>query len=432
MNEVVSEKIGFLGLGKLGLPCAAAASVATEARVYGFDLNPSVRDYIEAGHVPYQERHADRYLSEGDLVFCESVEELVDSVDILFLAIQTPHEALYEGISPVPDSTRDFDYEYLKSGVRSIVHALEKNSGKDLMVVVISTVLPGTMRREIFPLIPENLWARIQFAYNPFFIAMGTTIFDYLNPEFILIGCDDRNAGDRLARFYNSFLSAPVRVMEIESAELTKVAYNTFIGFKIVFSNAVGEIVDAVGGKSSEVLGALSAANGRLMSAKYMSPGMGDGGGCHPRDQIAMSWLAERHNLSANPFDWLSRARDNQTLRQAETIQKWREETELPVVILGMAYKANVNLTIGSPSILLGRFLEDLGIPHIYIDPVCEIGSTEALSPSIFFHATNHDVFANLQFPAGSVVIDPWGVFQDVGNEVSVIALGTGFVASTD
>ena len=110
--------------------------------------------------------------------------------------------------------------------------------------------------------------------------------------------------------------------MQIESAELTNVAYNTFIGFKIVFANALGEICETLGlGNVDEVTEALALATDRLISGKYLKAGMGDGGGCHPRDQIAMSYLAQKLNLSTDPFTWLAKSRDAQTLRQAEIIR---------------------------------------------------------------------------------------------------------------
>lgn len=410
MNHTVQQRsVGFLGLGKLGLPCAAAYSVASNSEVFGFDLNPSISEYLERTSVPYLEKNIETYLARSQISLCESIDELVDNVDVLFLAVQTPHEPRFEGSSPVPTDTSDFDYSFLVNAMRGVVDALLERPGKELLVVVISTVLPGTMRRLVFPLIPGELESQLRFAYNPFFIAMGTTVDDYLHPEFVLIGADDPEAANELEDLYSRILDAPIRKMSIESAELTKVAYNTFIGFKIIFANAIGEIVDRLGGNSDEVTDALGQATTRLMSPKYLSSGMADGGGCHPRDQIAMSWLAQHYGLSANIFDMVAKSRDLQTEAQAKLITKIANDRELPVVILGKAYKANTNLTVGSPSLLLSSFLRNSGTPHSFYDPVCEPGKDPPQAPSLFFIATNHDVFKLMDFPSSSVVIDPWG-----------------------
>jgi UDPglucose 6-dehydrogenase len=332
----------------------------------------------------------------------------VQDSEIIFIAVQTPHDAMFEGTVPVPEETRDFNYEYLRLATEEIAKALQKTPLKNIMIVVISTVLPGTMNTVVLPIL-EPFKERVEFCYNPFFIAMGTTIPDYLNPEFILIGSQNKESGLKLKKFYEEFLSAPAKPMLIESAELAKVAYNTFIGFKIVFANTLAEIVNVRGGNVDEVTDALAGATSRLMSKKYLKAGMADGGGCHPRDQIAMSWLAADAGISADIFGWLARARDMQTERQAKMISDLYREHQLPVVILGKSYKADINLTVGSPALLLSSFLNEMHVPHTFHDPFHPEHNKIPTVASIFFVATNHENFKNLDLPQFSYCIDPWG-----------------------
>jgi len=403
------QGVGFLGLGKLGLPCAAALSVATKTKVVGYDKNEAVKGFITSGTVPYVEDSIEHYLQEAKLEFVNSVEEVIKSSSLVFCAIQTPHEELYEGNTPTPQERKDFDYSFLESLMYELRLALEQNPSQEITLVVISTVLPGTMRSRILPIL-FPVRSQIRFCYNPFFIAMGTTIRDFLDPEFILIGSDDERQSKDLVNLYQSFSRAPIRRMSIESAELTKVAYNTFIGFKIVFANSLGEICDQTGGNVDEVTDALAAANTRLMSGKYLSSGMGDGGGCHPRDQIAMSWLARKIQMSVDPFTWLAKARDAQTQKQAFMIAELkRQNPYLAVVILGEAYKANINLTVGSPSRLLQYYCKELGIEYKVLDPHVYPDIEWNLTAAIYFIATNHENFKRTIFPSESIVIDPWG-----------------------
>lgn len=400
--------IGFIGLGKLGLPCAAALSVHSQRVVYGTDLDLSVKGYIESATVPYIEESANEYLNLSKIQFQESVYDVIEKSEIVFIAVQTPHESRFEGVTPVPADVRDFNYEPLCTSIKQVVESLLKLPQKKITLVLISTVLPGTVRSQVLPLL-SSVIDRVKFCYNPFFIAMGTTIKDFLNPEFILIGQNKSGDAQSLVELYDSFTEAPVRLMKIESAELTKVAYNTYIGFKIVFANTLSEIVDSVGGDVDEVTNSLSLATNRLISGKYLKAGMADGGGCHPRDQIAMSWLASSSKLSVNIFDFLAKARDEQTLRQANLIESKHRETGLPVVILGISYKPNINLTVGSPALLLSHFLSEKSIEYSIYDPICKPESLFQDSPSIFFVAMNHDKFKTLKIPKGSIVIDPWG-----------------------
>lgn len=404
--------IGFVGLGKLGLPCAAAMSVKTGKTITGFDINKNVEKYIEYHHVPYVEDQANEYIKNSSIDFVNSIDEVVDRSDIIFVAVQTPHDEKFEGNTPITDETADFDYTYLKDAVSSINNVVS-STGKKVIIVIISTVLPGTIRREILPIVKDNS-DKINVVYNPYFIAMGTTIKDFLNPEIVLLGGDNESTGI-LRDFYYKFIDKPILNMSYESAELVKVSYNTFIGMKIVFANTLAEITEKIGGDVDEVFTALSLSNDRIISNKYLRAGMGDGGGCHPRDQIAMSWLAKRHNLSFNLFETIAKARDSQTEYHAEVIEGfYRRDLERGVsrgiVILGESYKKNIGLRIGSPSRLLQYFLDKRNVPYTVIDPyIWKDKDISFETAKIFFVATPHDAFKNLSVPHHSIVIDPWG-----------------------
>jgi UDPglucose 6-dehydrogenase len=399
--------IGFIGLGKLGLPCAAAMSVKTGKTINGFDVNPNIQQYIDDRKTPYIEGELEDYLAKAQFSIKDSVDGVLDSSDIVFVAVPTPHIERFEGNCPIPDDRADFDYSYLKDVAVKINDYLSRNTDKNLDIVIISTVLPGTIRSQILPLL-TSIRDGVNLFYNPYFIAMGTTIHDFLNPEFILIGRVSEDSS-RLVSIYKTFLSCPIVEITLESAELTKVAYNTFIGMKIVFANTLAEITEKIGGHVDEVTNTLSLASNRIISNKYMKAGMGDGGGCHPRDQIAMSWLANELDLSFDIFEMIAKARDNQSLYFAETLKKLQVERNQRVVILGNSYKKNVGITIGSPSILLQHYLKELNVNFIAFDPLQKEEELVCDGPNIFFVAIPHDVFKDLSLPMNSLVIDPWG-----------------------
>lgn len=424
MNNIGS--IGFIGLGKLGLPCAAAMSVKTGSKIYGYDLNTHIYQYIKENKVPYVEEGIEQYLSESNIEIKGSINDIVINSEIIFVAVQTPHEERFEGISPIPNDTADFDYKYLKSAITDIKESAIVNN-KNITVVIISTVLPGTIRREILPII-EGYDSQIKIVYNPYFIAMGTTIQDFLNPEFVLLGVNN-NDTNIVRDIYNKFITKPILNMSYESAELVKVSYNTFIGMKIVFANTLAEITEKIGGDVDDVTMALSLANDRIISNKYLSAGMGDGGGCHPRDQIAMSWLAKKINLSFNLFESIAQARDSQTKYHADIIESFckrnRFEQDQEVIILGESYKKNIGIRTGSPSRLLQHYLNEKDIKYKVIDPhIWDIENVSFSSPKVFFVATPHDAFKNLSVPHYSVIIDPWGNTIPKQYGVDIINLG--------
>ena len=411
-------KVGFCGLGKLGFPCAVSIQMKGHD-VMGYDIVPEVmnnepKKYLEAG--PENEGHFNTWLEQYPIKF-GSLEEVAAHSEIIFLSVQTPHDPEHEGITRISAERKDFDYSYLESAVEALADVIQR----DTVVVIISTVLPGTIRERVIPLANQHM----KLCYNPFFIAMGTTMHDFLNPEFILFGVHDDQAAMTAKKFYETLVDAPFYNTTVENAELIKVAYNTFIGVKIVYANALMEMCHKLPGCDVDgVTNGLKLATTRLISGKYLSGGMGDGGGCHPRDNIALSWLAERLNLSSDIFEDLMVAREWQTDWLADLIEEHRKEG-MPVVICGEAFKENTNLTVGSPARLLINILKERGIMPVVYDPI--VNGTTALpaGPCLYFIATKHDIFQGLDFvnSPGSVVLDPWR-YLDAAVDVTYIPIG--------
>ncbi len=399
--------IGFVGLGKLGLPCAVSASSCGHD-VMGYDIDASrmshnPQPYQEAG--PNGSGDFNDWLAKSAVMF-GTLEEVCKHADIIFLAVQTPHQPQYEGVTRIPFERADFDYSWLKQAVVDVV----RHVSTPTVLAIISTCLPGTMTREISPLLSEYT----KLVYNPFFIAMGTTMRDYLEPEFVLLGANDPWAATTVENFYRTIGSASVRRMSIESAELTKVCYNTWISAKIALANTVMEICEAIpGADCDEVSEALKSAHRRIVSPAYMSGGMGDGGGCHPRDNIAMSWLAGELNLSFDIFDSVMSCREEQANWLADIVVDNSKGLDLPVIILGYAFKPHTNLTVGSPAELVAMFIREQGINPILIDEHVDPDTHLPDTPAVILLGCRHPEYATMQFPEGCVVIDPFRMIED-------------------
>jgi UDPglucose 6-dehydrogenase len=391
-------RIGFIGLGKLGLPCALAINNKGH-QVWGYDIDCKVSEILEDRKIPYREEGAEELLKTHTIKF-GSVNDVVTNSDIIFVAVQTPHNYKFEGCTRIPEERDDFNYDNLKSAVTQLDDSIRRQNNEKI-VIIISTVLPGTIEREIYPIIKYNL--NFCLCYNPFFIAMGTTIHDFLNPEFVLFGTNENHIAEAVTKFYLTLHNKPFYRTTIKNAELIKVAYNTFIGMKIVYANTIMEVCHKVGANVDEVMGGLKMANDRLISTKYLSGGMGDGGGCHPRDNIAMSWLADKLNLSYNFFDDLMFGRESQT----EFLVNLMLEHKGPYYILGKTFKEQTNLILGSPAILLGNILKEKGLEFIHYDPFVDSEQPE-FKEGTYFVATKHEQFQDFKFPKNSTVIDVW------------------------
>jgi len=399
--------IGFVGLGKLGLPCALVIDDKNHT-VYGYDIDPNVKKILETKEMPYREEGAPELLQNHNILW-SSLSEVVSNSDIIFVPIQTPHDAKYEGVTRIPQERVDFDYTWLKTGVKNLSDEIGRQ-GKDKIVVIISTVLPGTVEREIKPL----LNAHVKLCYNPFFIAMGTTIKDFTNPEFVLFGVDDSGAYEIAKEFYATIHNKPVYRCTVEEAEMIKVSYNTYITMKICLANTIMEVAHKSNNVNCDnVMKGMFMADERLISTKYLLGGMGDGGGCHPRDNIALSWLAKRLDLSYDWYENLMLCRENQTEWLANLTLEHHNTTKLPIVILGKCFKKETNLTVGSPSILMKNILLEKSVEVEMYDPWVDASEPPLQNAAVFFVGTNHDKFLDYNFPEGSVVIDPWRMLQE-------------------
>ena len=287
-------------------------------------------------------------------------------------------------------------------------------------------MLPGTIRKHIKPILGKHL----KLCYNPFFIAMGTTIDDFLNSEIILFGVDDKEAAEIAKKFYRSISIAPFHETTIENAELIKVVYNTFISTKISMINTVMETCHNLPNTNvDDVTKALSLCTNRIISTKYLSGGMGDGGGCHPRDNIALSYLAQKLNLSYNWYDNIMKQREKQTEWLADLIIS--EKFEMDINILGKCFKPETNLTLGSPSLLLYNILIEKGERVKIWDPYVDSLDMKSIvqqnewetRPQLFFIGTKHEAFKHFYFYPNSVVIDPFRYLK-LGKDVKYIPIG--------
>ena len=396
-NQIIyGEKIGFIGLGKLGMPCAEAIR-KKGFHVAGYDIAHKSSNLVEIR---------------------DSIEDLCRDRDIVFVATPTPHEEGYDGREPTSHKQpKDFNYE----SVIKVLTKCNKHMGVTQTLVLISTVLPGTIRKQFDPIITNT-----KLLYNPYLIAMGTVKEDFLNPEMMIAGGDPGDRAELIA-FYQEIITTPVRweTGTFEEAECIKVFYNTFISMKISFVNMIQDMAMEIGHMdASKVANALAKSTKRITSDKYMRPGLGDGGPCHPRDNIALRKLSSDIKLKYDLFSAVMEARDFQAQKMSDYLLTF----QLPIVFIENGFKEESELLDGSPSLLVAAWLEDiedqmdmfnkqpihyekyLNEPAVYL---CGRGPSQHIIDSI---------------TDGSILIDPWGDKEqdlDIPPTKKIIKYGT-------
>ena len=432
--------IGFIGVGKLGQACAEM--VAEVHDVVGYDVNP---------------------VEPENFTMVDSMEDAVKGQDIVFIAVPTPHDPQYDGKAPTSHlPNKDFDY----SIVKDILKKVNAVATQEQLIVLISTVLPGTVRREFIPTITNT-----RFVYNPYLIAMGTVKWDMVNPEMVMIGTEDGSeTGDakELVDFYKTIMQNEPRYIigTWDECECIKVFYNTFISAKVSLVNMIQDVAEKQGNINAEIVcDALATSDRRIMGPGYMKPGMGDGGACHPRDNIALRWMAEDLDLGYDLFDAVMLSREVQAENMAKRLMNLAGTlypttktmvSELPIVIVGKAYKPLVPYETGSSSMLVGYYIKQEGMDLYYYDEQTgDIPPQEVLdNPAVYLLAHNPGITygdqldfvpkwygeynvtdcdealtvttgngSELKFAKGSIVVDPWRKTPDIDG-VEVIHYG--------
>jgi UDPglucose 6-dehydrogenase len=261
-----------------------------------------------------------------------------------------------------------------------------------------------------------------------------------VNPEMVIIGTEDGSlTGDAelLKDFYQPLMENNPRyaIGTWDEAEAIKVFYNTFISTKIGLVNMIQDVAMKNGNMNVDVVTeALANSTIRIMSPKYMTAGMGDAGPCHPRDNIALRYLAEELNLGYDIFDTVMHAREMQANNIACYLLDLQERNDLPIVIHGKAYKPDVDMLEGSYSLLIGHYLERHGAHFFYCDPLTD-DSVQDDTTAIVFLAHNRQITygytgelpqQQLYFSPGhgSIIVDPWRRYTSRNPSYKVIHYG--------
>ena len=407
------KKIGFIGIGKLGLDCAEVFAEQHEVR--GYDIYPRTSNTVKV---------------------CD-ISEVVNESEWIFIAVPTPHAAGYDG--SVPSShmePRDFGHDAVKDAINKV----NQYATSPKKVVLISTVLPGTTRKHFITLLDK----KHQFLYNPYLIAMGSVKWDMVNPEMIMIGTEDGNwngLARELMDLYETIMQNNPRyeIGTWDECEAIKIFYNTFISAKVGLANMIQDFAMKIGNINVDVVtNALARSTMRIMGPKYMTAGMGDAGACHPRDNIALRWLAQEYEVGYDLFDTIMHAREIQAKNLALFMVEQSKKSGLPIVIHGKAYKPDVEYCIGSYSTLVGFYIAQEGHRCYYVDPLADDTVdvvNDFAQPAVFLWAHNRkityeytgdqqDTQPYCKIQPGSIIVDPWRKLPVNMPDITVVHYG--------
>lgn len=333
-------KVSIFGLGYVGA-VSAACLASREHTIVGVDPNQTKVDMLNAGHAPVVEAGlaelTQQAVEKKLLSATDSTADAVAQTDISIICVGTPSQ-----------TNGNLDTRYLDHVSREIGAALAKKQSFHV-VVVRSTILPGTMRSVVIPLLEQysGKKAGVDFGVcnNPEFLREGTAIYDFNNPPKTVIGQTDARSGDLVQSLYDG-LPGPMIRCPIEVGEMVKYADNAWHAVKVTFANEIGKICKASGIDSHQVMDIFCQDTKLNLSPYYMKPGFAFGGSCLPKDVRALSYKARSQDVETPLLHSLLPSNRAQVDAGIEMIMRTGKKS---VGFLGFSFKAGTDDLRESP-----------------------------------------------------------------------------------
>lgn len=335
----MKNSIAIIGLGKLGL-CLALNLEQLGYSIHGVEKNERLLQAIQSKKLKSNEPEVESLLKSANHLYCHSAisQELIDQCPLLFVVVATP-------------SLADGGYDH--GQVNAILEELESLGRQKVQrhLIINCTTMPGYCAS-----IEQRLEAlNFSLTYNPEFIAQGSIIQDQRNPDQVLIGSTNDEAISKIKEVYSNLcLNNPqFCLMDLSSAEITKLATNCFLTSKISFANAIGDLALEIGANPEKILAAVGSDS--RIGSKYLKYGFGYGGPCFPRDNRAMIKFASDHNHDLD----LSRATDSANEKHLQfQFRQWMKIPSTETIEFDyLTYKKGTNILEESQQLKLALML---------------------------------------------------------------------------
>jgi len=368
----MSRHVSVVGLGKLGASMAAAIA-SRGHHVVGVDISSVAVEAVNSGRAPVQETGL------GDLIAANqprlratlSHSDAILNSEITFVIVPTPS-----------DERGAYSLQYAGYAFREIGRALAQKPAYHT-VVLTSTVLPGSTRYGLIPILETFSGKRcgdgFGFCYSPEFVALGTVIRDFLHPDFLLVGEFDPRSGDHLEACYREIVAngAKAARMSLENAELAKISVNAYVTTKITFANMLADICARMPGGDVDVVSDAIGLDSRI-GRRYLTGGLGYGGPCFPRDNVALGFFASavgaRADLPATT-DALNRSIADRVIQFVAGLAP----AGATVAVLGLSYKPGSHIVEESQSIQIVKALVDRKFRVVAYDPLAGASANQEL-----------------------------------------------------
>jgi len=408
------NKVSFIGLGKLGLPLATCMA-KNGISIVALDVNSKVIESLNNVKAPFYETDLQKNieLAKENAVYSLNYD-LAKDTNTTIILVNTP--------SNKKDGS--FSNLYIEQALAEVCKRIKNKSTYHLFVIS-STVMPGSIQDSFIPLIETNTNWKLNkeygLCYIPDFVALGTIIKDFENPEFVVLGQSDQKAGDKALELYSKVFvnNPPVKRMSLIEAEISKISLNAYVCQKISFSNFLTRVCEKFDNVNVDNITEAIGIDKRI-SPHYFKGGLSFGGTCFPRDTWAFMKMSEKLGMKAHHIEAAEKLNQEQDRHLLDKVIKVVLDNNLSneISILGLGFKNNTPVINESASIKLIEKLLDMNYKiHVY-DPVEEAveNTKSTFSNKIEYHKTPEGCIKATKL---CVLINPNKKYTEIINLIS-------------
>ena len=395
-------KVTMLGCGYVGL-VSGACFAEFGANVICFDVDNTKVDKLVEGIIPIYEPGLDalfeKNIAQGRLSFTNNLNDCIPNSDVIFIAVGTPARH--------GDGHADLSYVY--QAAKDIAPLLDGYT----VIVDKSTVPVGTARNVKRLIAEANPNADFDIASNPEFLREGAAITDFMRPDRVVIGVENKHAENVLRELYRpiNLIEAPILSTDLESAEIIKYASNAFLATKVSFINEMSVLCEEVGADIHDVAKGMGLDS--RISRKFLHPGPGYGGSCFPKDTQALVRIAQENDVSIRIVEAVIEANEAQKARMIKKIRGalGGNENDKTISVLGLTFKPETDDMRDAPSLTILPKLIENGCKINAHDPK---GITEAktLLPSEVRYYD--DVYSAIENTDAVVLMTEWNMYRNL------------------
>ncbi len=401
-----SYSVSIVGMGYVGL-CTAATFASRGIKTIGIDIDEDRIGQIQRGKAPLREPQLNQILSrvvKRKLLKATTDISNATDTDASFLTVGTPSQ---------PDGS--IDLSYIKKATESLGQAL-RNRRRYHLLVVKSTVIPGTTSKTVRPVLEQSsgktIGPGLGLCANPEFLKEGTAINDALHPDKIVIGSNDKKSANELTRLYRRFYGSklpPVIVTNPETAELVKYASNAFLATKVSYINTIANIAQHIPGVDVNQIAEAIGHDPRI-GPLFLKAGPGYGGSCFHKDLQALVSYSQQQGYDPH----LLKATEKTNEEQADKVVELSERLAGPleqkrIAILGLAFKKDTDDIREASSIRVIDRLRKKGATLVGYDPMAMPNFERVFGNTIELAKNSHDALKGAEC---AIVMTEWDEFR--------------------